>query len=685
MQKAGTIRSALAMAGGASLLMVTSIVTGQSTVTRPRFGTYGFDAGGENTSVKPGDDFYEFANGRAVGEIVIPSDRTAYGNFHMLAALSQDRVRLIAEDSARTAQAEPSETAGKVGALYKAFLDEARIEAAGTRPIETDLASIRAAKSLSAVSRLMGSAPSGYLSSAIDIGIFPNAKAPGHYAVFLGQAGLGLPDRDYYLTPAFEQQKAQYRTYVATMLGLAGWPDVDTNADRIVAFETAIAGVSWTRIAQRDPERMHNDRTIGELEKADPEFPWRTFMEGARLSKATAVVVNETTAVSAISRLLASTPVTVLQAWLAFHLADNAAPYLPARFVEARFSFRARALSGQQALAPRWKRGVDLLNETMGEAVGQTYVARYFPPTSREYMIRMVAGLKEAYRQRIETADWMDASTRVEALRKLDALTIKIGYPDRWRDYGAPRIRADDLSGDVVRSRAFEWSERVRHYGDPVDRTVWAMPPQEINAYNNPSFNEVVFPAGLLQPPFFDPAADAAVNYGAIGAVIGHEMTHGFDDQGRHADADGLMRDWWTAKDDAQFRSRAAKLADQFDTYEVAPGLHVQGKATLGENIADAGGLALSLDAYHASLGGRAAPVIDGTTGDQRFFLSWAQIWRVKTREEAARKKAVADFHSPEKFRVNGIVRNMDAWYRAFDIKPTDKLDLSADGRVRIW
>ena len=651
----------------------------------PHFGTWGFDVAGEDKAIRPGNDFFGYADGAAVSGIVIPPDRSSYGAFVQLAELSEARVHSILDRAAATAPAEPSSSPEKIGAFYRAFMDEARANALGARPLDHDLGLVRAAPDRAALAALMGRENDGFFAGLVDVSIDSDNKDPDRYAVSVSQDGLGLPDRDYYLQPSFADKKALYQTYVARILGLIGWTDPAGYAAKVVAFETQIAQVSLPKEDQRDPDRLYNPMTVSELVAADPGFEWRPFLEAADLQGVDRLIINEKDSIRQIAALYRQTPLDVLKAWEAFHVADSAAPVLSEPFVQASFEFHAKGLSGQPQIQVRWKRGVHVVSAGMGEAVGQIYVAKYFPPESKAKMQALVADLKTAFRHRIETLAWMAPSTKAEALKKLDGYTIKIGYPDRFRDYSALQIRSDDLAGDVERAQAFEWARQVRRLNRPVDKSEWGMTPQTVNAYNNPVWNEVVFPAAILQPPFFDPHADPAINYGGIGGVIGHEMTHGFDDQGRKFDSTGRLRDWWTPGDAQRFEARAARLGGQYDTYSPLPGAHVNGKLTMGENIADSGGINLGLDAYHASLHGQTAPVVGGYTGDQRVFLGWAQVWRGKTRDDALRQRLVVDPHSPEKFRVNGVVRNVDGWYSAFDVKPGEALYLPPDQRAYIW
>lgn len=675
--------AALACAAAAS---TPSLATDSPDVAAGRYGDSGFDTSGQDRHIQPGDDFYSFANGSAIARLVIPPDRAAVGTMTSLRALSETRVRLILEEAAAQTPAIPATPQGKAGAFYRAFLDEARIEGLGAEPIAADLQTVRAVRGRTDLAGLMALENQGAFVSMLQLKIDVDEAQPDRYAVHLAQAGLGLPDRDYYLEPQFAPQLALYRIYVARMLSLVGWGDPAGNADRIIALETRIAQASLPRVDQRDPDKIYNPITVAEIEEIQTGFPWAAFLAGAGLASVTRVVEQQKDAIAQIATLYRATPLDVLEAWEAFHVVDRSAPYLSFPFVQANFDFHDKGLTGQLQLQPRWKRAVQELNADMGEAIGQVYVARYFPPASKARVVGMAREIQTAFRRRIEALDWMSRATKVEALRKLDAYDIKVGYPDHWRDYAALRIRPDDLVGDVRRSAAFDWDRRVRRLDRPVDRSEWGLPPQVLQAYNDPARNELLFTAAVLQAPLFDVGADLSINYGGIGAVIGHEMTHGFDDQGRKFDATGRLRDWWAPRDADRFRARADRLVAQFNAY--APlngGPHVNGRLTLGENIADLGGVNLALDAYHAATNGKPIPIIDGYTGEQRIFLGWAQAWRGRVRDERLRRLLAMDPHSPDQYRVNGVVRNIDAWYTAYRVRLGEGLYLSADQRVRIW
>ena len=672
-----------ALAAGPAASTAAAATAAPDLTKAPRLGTWGYDLSGRDPSVTPGDDFFQYANGSYLKTLEIPADRTRYGSFDVLNELSQNRMRAVV-DKAASDTAAIGERA-KVGALYRSFLDEKKVDALGAKPMAADLARVKAVKSKGDLARLMGASMGAFGGSIFSASIAEDAKDPDHYAVYLGQAGLGMPDRDYYLQPSFAPQKAKYEQYVAKMLALAHWPKPAESAKAIVAFETEIAKASWTRAERRDDVKMYNATPVADLPKLAPGFDWAAFLQGAKLGKATQVVVGEKTAFPKIADLYANTPLTTLKAWAAYNLADQAAPYLSKPFDEAHFEFHNKTLGGQQAEQPRWKRGVGLVDSQIGEALGKLYVAAYFPPQSKAKMLGLVGDIRTAMKARIEKLDWMSPETKTKALEKLTTLRVKIGYPDKWRDYSGLVIKDGDLYGDVERAAAFDWSFRVGRLGGPVDKGEWGMTPPTINAYYNPTGNEIVFPAAILQPPFFDPDGDPAINYGGIGGVIGHELTHGFDDEGRRYDAKGRLTDWWTPEDAKRFEAEATKLGKEYAGFEVLPGAHINGDLTMGENIADLGGLLLALDAYHASLKGQPAPIIDGLTGDQRVFLGWAQVWRGKVRDDRLRQQLVSDPHSPNQARVDVPMRNIDAFYEAFGVKAGDKMYVAPTDRVRIW
>jgi putative endopeptidase len=685
-------------------LLLTSLVAGGCSTrgggaasSKPKYGAFGLDVAGEDKNTKPGDDFFRFANGAWLDRTEIPADKPGYSLRLIMSETTERRLHELMQQDSASASHEPSTKEGKVGAFYKSFMDEARVESLGVTPLEKSFAAIRAASSRDELAGLMGRGNLDYEGTIFGTYIDIDVKEPKRYAVTAYQAGLGLPDRDYYLQPAFAEKKAAYQKYAAHMLQLANWPDAEQRAADIVAMETAIANASWTRTQQRDPNATYNPMSIAELQKLAPGFAWKPYLESAGLGSLERIVVSEKSAFPKIAAIYARTPLETLKAWEAFQMIDNAAPYLSKPFADAFFDFRGRTLLGQQAQSARWKRAVHAVAGgdylagdrfdrwgNLGWSVGELYSAQYFPPEAKAKIEALVLNLKAAYRTRIEKLDWMSPETRAKALQKLDTYRIKVGYPDKQRDITNVVIRDDDLAGNAQRAGEADWAFYVGRLSQPVDVDDWGMTPQTNDAYNG-SLRDIVFPAGILQPPMFDANADPAINYGAAGGVIGHELTHGFDDEGRKFDADGKLADWWSPADAKEFEARAAVLGAQYSKYEPLPGSFVNGALTMGENIADLGGLTLGLEAYHQSLKGQSAPVLDGLTGDQRVFLGWAQAWRGKVRDDAVRRQVVSDPHSPRQYRVNGVVRNLDAWYDAFGVKEGDKLYLAPSARVRIW
>jgi putative endopeptidase len=611
--------------------------------------------------------------------------------------LTEQRLHEMMEAFAAKAKSDATTLDEKVGAFYHSFMDEARVEQLGAKAIEQELTDVKNAKSRDDLATLMGRTTTDFEQSLFNYGIDVDLKDPNHYAFYIGQGGLGLPDRDYYLKPDFAAQKSAYQNYVATLLRLVNWPEPDARAKDVVDFETKVADASWTKAQQRDPIATYNPMTVDELEKFAPGFAWKPFLTEAKMEKLSRVIVGEKSAFPKLTEIYAKAPVDTIRAWHAFHLADNAAPYLSKPFTDAYFVMRNKTLSGQKEQQARWKRAITTVSGgdfgvgdrfgtfgTMGFGVGQLYTAKYFPPEAKAKIQSLVTNLKDAYHARIEKLDWMGDDTKKEALKKLDTYTIKVGYPDHPRDYSKLVIHGDDLVGNVKRCAAADWAFYSGRFFGPVDRTDWGMTPQTNDAYNG-SLRDIVFPAGILQPPMFDPNADPAINYGAAGGVIGHELTHGFDDQGRKIDASGTLRDWWTAKDAETFKARADVLGAQYSKFEPLPGVKVNGELTMGENIADLGGLTLALDAYRASLKGQPAPMLDGFTGDQRVLLGWAQAWRGKVSDDYVRKQVVSDPHSPRQFRVIGPAQNIDAWYDAFKVESGDKMFVAPEARARIW
>lgn len=649
----------------------------------PRMGAWGFDMAGRDAATPASQDFFTHANGAYINRLEIPADRSSYGAFDSLRELSVNRMHAVLEAAA--ANPAPTEDQRRLAILYRNYMDEAAVAALGAQPIAPALREIRTLRSHRDAARLMGRSAAGLGGSVFSVFISDDARNPQAYAVYLGQAGLNLPDRDYYLEARFERQKGEYRAYAERMLALAGWSEPGKAADAILAFETRIARASWTNAQRRDRDKTYNPAAPAELARTAPGFPWADYLAGAGLGGVDRVIVREQGAFPEIARIFADTPLGTLRAYLALSLVDEAAPYLSPDFDQANFDFRGRVLTGQPQQQPRWKRAVTLVDSELGEALGRDYVAAYFPPESKALMEGLVTNIKAAMRGRIESVAWMGPETRARALEKLSKFSVMIGYPERWIDYTGLEMKPGDLFGDVTRSRAWDWNRRVARLKAPVDRKEWGMTPATVNAYYSSTRNVIVFPAAILQPPFFDPAGDMAINYGAIGGVIGHEITHGFDDQGRKSDGDGRLSDWWTPQDAERFKAEAAKLGAQYAAFEALPGTFIKGDLTMGENIADLGGILLALDGYRASLKGAPSPLVDGLTGDQRVFYGWAQVWRTKLREDRARQLLTTGPHSPPQARVNLPVRNIDAFHEAFGVKPGDPIYLPIDQRARIW
>lgn len=679
------------VAGAAATIAVTAPALSrgparQQPAAKPiQYGRWGFDLTGMDRSVRPGDDWYRFVNGSWAARTKIPADRSSYGAFAILRDLSEARLHQLIAGYSVADTAHPDRR--KAAQLYRGFMDVATVEKLDAQPLRTRLQPVRAAADKTAMARLMGDSVGGFGGSFFGIGVNDDAKQPDVYALYLRQAGLGLSDREFYLDAKYAPQLARYRQYVAQLLGMAGWPDAAAAADKVVAMETRIAEAHWTRAQSRNRDRTYNPVTLAELKAQAPGFAWDAFWQAAGLSRADRVIVAQNSAVPKIAQVFADSDLDTLKAWQAFRIADDMAPLLSKRFADAQFDFRQRFLNGQPQERERWKRAVSFTERAIGEGVGRDYVALYFPPVAKAKMDVLVANLRVALAGRIRNLAWMSPATKQEALAKLQAFTVKVGYPSKWRDYSALEVRPGDVVGNAERVARFEWAYRRNRLGGPVDKAEWGMTPQTVNAYYNPVKNEIVFPAAILQPPFFDPRADDAVNYGGIGGVIGHEISHGFDDQGRKSDGKGVLRDWWMVEDATKFEAQASRLGAQYEAYNFdgLPGLHINGAASMGENIGDLGGVLIALDAYHAALKGRKAPVIDGFTGDQRFFLGWGQVWRTLFRTEALRQQLATDPHSPGMIRAVNPLRNVDAWYAAWKIGPDQKQYVAPEERVRIW
>ena len=639
------------------------------------FGSWGVDLGARDTSVKPGDDFDKYANGAWFARTEIPSDQASAGVDYDVYNLTQRQLRQLVTGAPATSQ---------VGGLYQSFLDEKRVDALGAKPLMVDVNAVSAIKDKSAMARFMGTTQGTFGATIVGGGPYADTNDPTVNVLWLGQGGLGLPEKDYYLNDSFKPQRDAYRSYIARTMKMIGNAAPEKAADEIMAFETEIAKVSWAIADRRDIGKINNPMSSNELAAYAPGLDWKAWFEGAGIAPQKRIIVNENSAIRDIAALYAKTPLDTIKLWQQFHIADNAAPYLSKPFVDSRFEY-TKVLSGVGELRPRWKRGLTLVDGSLGELVGETYSKQYFPASAKAKMETLVANLKLAMGDRIRSNSWMAPETKAAALDKLSKMDVMVGYPDKWRDYSGLKIDPTDLYGNVKRSAAFEYAYSLSDLNKPVDRKKWSMNPQEVNAYNGGLENKIVFPAGILQAPYFSESVDDAVNYGAIGAVIGHEITHGFDDQGRKIDANGAVRDWWTPADAARFEEQAKGFGAQYATYEAAPGAFINPDLTMGENIADLAGLEVAYDAYHRSLNGKDAPVIDGLTGDQRFFLAFAQAWRDKAREDSIKQQVASDPHSPARWRIIGPVRNVDAWYKAFNVTPDSKYYIKPEARTRIW
>jgi putative endopeptidase len=637
--------------------------------------------------IRPQDDLFRYVNSRWLASTEIPPDRAAHGAFHMLHDQSELDVRALAEEAA-AGDAPAGSDERKVGDLWGAFMDVDEVERLDAEPLAGDLAAIGAVGSVDELLSVLGRLQRHGTSGVVEWFVDNDGDDATRYIVNLVQSGLGLPDEAYYREDAYAEVREAYVAHLATMLRLVDHPDPDGAAARVMALETALAAGHWTTVDSRDALKTHNKRTLAALADETPGLDWTRWLTalGAPEGAFDEVVVRQPSAVETAARLLGELPLDDWKGWLTFHHVSSAAPYLSSRFVDANFAFYGTLLSGIPELRERWKRGVSLIDGAIGEAVGKLYVARHFPPEHKEHMDRLVGWLVEAYRVDIGSLEWMSPETRTRALDKLDRFTPKVGYPDRWRDYSALDIDRHDLLGSVRRAAAFEVDRNLAKIGQPIDRDEWHMTPQTVNAYYNPGMNEIVFPAAILRWPFFDPDADDAVNFGGIGAVIGHEIGHGFDDQGSRYDGAGNLTDWWTDDDRSGFEVLTKALIAQYDgfTPEGLDGHHVNGALTVGENIGDLGGIQIAHTAYLLSLEGAEPPVVDGLTGSQRVFLGWGQVWRMVTRHEEQIRRLAIDPHSPAEFRAN-VVRNLDEFVEAFDVTEGDGMWLAEDDRVRIW
>ena len=666
------------LAGSAALTVAVSAQPAPSTAARPQYGAFGFDATGMDTSIVPGNDFFRYANGTWLKNTQIPADKSSYGMFNVLDDLSKQRTRAIIEEESK----DPN---SKIGNAYKSFMDEAGIEAKGLAPLQPWLSQVLSLKSKAGLAALYAKADEIGIDGPFNMDVAQDDKSPTNYALQMSQGGLGMPDRDYYLStdPKLVEARGEYLKHLTNVLNMAGEKNADSRAKAILALETEVAKAHWTPAESRDADKTYNKMSLAQLGRRAPGFHFATLVHGIG-AKVNTVIVAQPSAFTGEAAALAKAPLSVLKDQLLVRSIDNYASELPKAFDKERFHFYGTVLAGTPEQEPRWKRAVNFTVGTLGDDVSKLYVARYFPPSTKAAADQMVHNIIAAMNRRIDQVDWMDPATKVKAHAKLAAFTPKIGYPSQWRDMSGLVIRPDDALGNAMRSAEFEHAYELGKLGGPIRRWEWGMTPMTINAYANFKMVEIVFPAAILQPPFFDPNADPAINYGGIGAVIGHELSHHFDDQGSKYDLTGKLIDWWTPADTKAYHDRLARLAAQYDTYEPLAGMHVNGKLTMGENVADLAGLTLAHDAYVASLGGKPAPVLDGMTGDQRFYLGWAQVWRCKVREARARQLLLVDPHSPCEYRVD-TVRNLDPWYSAFNVQPGQKLYLAPADRVRLW
>jgi len=642
-------------------------------------------------TVKPGDDFFLYANGNWVKHDVIPPDRTYSGVNLELDKENEARLKGLVAELAASPDANLSAEGRKLRDLYSAYMDTRQIEANGLKPVEKDLAKIAGLKSLSDVAHAIGD-PSLGLDGPFSLSFGVDDKNSDLYSVNLGQSGLGMPDRDYYLKSDKDivTTREAYKKYVEQMLAIAGVKDAAARAEKVYALELAMAKVSWPVADRRDADKIYNPMAFAQLKELAPGYDWSAMFAAAGVSPTSPsgerkVIVAEKSAFSNLAKVFAETPIDVWRDYLTVRYLHTWSAFLPKKVDDTDFAFYGKALNGKTAQLDRTIRGIQFLDGAMGEALGKLYVAKYFPPEAKAKALALVRNLLKAYDADIRTLAWMTPPTRAKALEKLHAMALKIGYPDKFRDYSALSVDRANLVGSVKNANVFEWNRQLRRIDGPVDRAEWGMTPSTNNAYDNFNFNEIVFPAGILQPPYFDSNADDAVNYGEIGATIGHEISHAFDDQGSKYNPRGNLQNWFTPDDLKNFKERGNAIAAQYDQYQPLPGLHLNGRLTLGENIADIAGLVIALKAYHISLRGKPAPVLNGLTGDQRFYIAYAQSWRERHRDGAVRAQVLSNPHSTSEFRVNGVVRNTDAWYAAFNVKPGDKFYLPPEKRVPVW
>jgi putative endopeptidase len=641
-----------------------------------------------DSSVRPQDDFYRFVNGQWLADTTIPADRSNYGTFALLEEGAEQNLKTILEEAA-AANAPPGSDAQKVGDLYASFMDEATIEARGLEPLAAELQRIDELQSKQDVARYIGYSQRISVPHPFAYYVSVDRKNSSQYTGIVTQSGLGMPDRDYYLSSDERLRgiREKYQVYVKDLLAAADTPQADKVAAKIFDIETQLAKAHWTRVQNRDAQKTYNRFAVAELANLMPGFDWNAFFAGAQipLEKTAALVVTQPSYFEALGKIIATTPVADWRGYFRYKLLAAYAPDLPAKFAQLHFDFTQRTVSGIEQMKPRWRRAVDTVEVAIGELAGKMYVERHFSPDAKRRMDELVANLMQAFREGIDSLEWMTPATKQKAHAKLERFSTKIGYPSKWRDWSKLEIRRDDLIGNEMRASVVVFERNLAKLGGPIDSTEWSMTPQTVNAYYSPPRNEIVFPAAILQPPFFNVDADDAINYGAIGAVIGHEISHGFDDQGRRYDGTGTLNDWWAPEDNEEFTKRARQLGAQYSALSPLPGLFVNGDLTMGENIADLAGLAMAYRAWQLSLRGKPSPVIDGFTGEQRFFIGWAQGWARKYRDEELRRRLLTDPHSPSEYRTNAVVANLPEFHDAFDVKPGDKMYKAPAERVRIW
>ncbi|MBC3871586.1 M13 family metallopeptidase [Undibacterium oligocarboniphilum] len=667
----------------------TKTVVTPSATTAAASRVSGIDLQWIDQSVRPQDDFFQYMSGKWLAEAEIPADRARFGSFDQLRELSEKRSFDIIKALSADSRLKAGSNEKKIADLYNSFMDEARADKLDIQPLQSSFERIDRLMHKEDLPALISYLGKMGISLPVQSGIGQDARDSSKYAVYLSQGGLGLPDRDYYLKDDDAKLKGfrdAYLKHVETMLAMSGQKEAEKAAASILALETEIARIQWSKVENRNPVKTYNKIEIAKLTTLLPGFDWTMYFAGTGVGKRVDyVIVRQPDFLSNLAKIISDTPVPVWRTYFKWKLLDAYASLLSKRFVDEDFQFSSVVLRGIPANQPRWKRGVARVEDCMPEALGKLYVARYFPPENKVRMEQLVSNLTLAYKQSIETLEWMSPETKQEALTKLSKFTPKIGYPDVWRDYSKLDIRKDDLVGNIMRARAHEYHRQLAKLGQPVNRKEWGMSPQTVNAYYNSRQNEIVFPAAILQPPFFNPAADDAVNYGGIGAVIGHEISHGFDDSGSQSDGDGNLRDWWTKEDKTNFSKLTTAMIAQYNAYSPLPGYHVNGALTLGENIADNSGLSIAYKAYQLSLGGKPAPVIDGYTGDQRLFMGWAQVWRGKARDAETIRLLNIDPHSPASVRGNAPLTNIPGFYAAFGVKEGDKMYIAPEKRITIW